>query len=207
MRIQKFIPTLLLVIGFVLISNTFTFANKSNLNPIVQDGESIRVDIKVVYLGHPLEGVVVSIMDAGSVLAKSTTNRKGKVRISIKNLNTKTVDLTLEKEGYKTQILAGIILINKGKYEFSLMKGEGVLQSDVETDIPNIKEKSELEIKKIDEKTNKHIDKAEEHSKKADKEDKRRKKAEEKTSKSKRELRSTKKSTKEKEEQLLPSNR
>lgn len=205
MKKEKFIPALLLIIGFILISNTFTFANKSNLNPINKEGESIRVDIKVVYLSNPLEGVVVSIMDNGKVLAKSTTNRKGKVRISIENLNTKTVDLTLEKEGYKTQILAGIILINKGKYEFALMKGEGVLQSDVETDIPNIKEKSELEIKKIDERTNKQLDKAEEHSKKADEEDKRRRKAEEKTSKSKRELKSTKKSTKEMEEQLTPN--
>lgn len=203
MRKGKLITIISIFIGLIITSSTYSIANENNFKVIHQESESIRIKIKVEYLGNPLEGAIVSIVDNGKVLAKSTTNRKGKVKITINDLGAKTVNLKIMKEGYKTQVLSGIILVNKSKYEFSLMKGVGITTSEVETDIPDIKEKGAEKVEKFKKKEEKYQEKTKKYTKKADGENQKRREIEKETAKIKSSLKETQKATNRIEEQLL----
>ncbi len=200
----NYIALLFLFLGSVNFSAAHSSSFTSCFEMLQQEVKSIKVKIRVEYLGNPLEGVSVSIIDNGRVLAKSTTDKKGKVKISIKDLSVKTVDLKLSKQGFKTQLLSGIILIDKSKYEFSLEKGDGVTKSVVETDIPNIEAKSAEKIQKHLEKMKKYQEKAKSYAQDIDEENQKRRAIEKETSKIKKELRETQTAIRQIEERLAP---
>lgn len=114
------------------------------------------------------------------------------------------VDLKLSKQGFKTQILSGIILVDKSKYEFSFEKGEGINKAKVETDIPDIEAKSAKKIEKYQEKIKKHQEKAKSYAKAIDEENQKRRAIEEETSKIIKAIRKTQEAIRKMENKLAP---
>jgi hypothetical protein len=108
------------------------------------------ISIEVSYLGNAVKGATVSIIEDGNTLTSATTNRRGKTDLSVSNYALSPVTLYIKKEGYQTHLLIGLILKNGSDYEFSLVKGNGTITTEVSTDMQNIKSKGEKKVERYE---------------------------------------------------------
>src|SRR5690554_6223732 len=138
-----------LIMGMFLVPTTTTLANNNTITIVDNQTNSATITINISYLGAAEQGVSVSILKDNNVVVSAVSDAKGVAVLSVDNTNLGGVSLRLEKAGYQTQILTGLYVRDGAKYSFSLVKGEGVVETELSTSVTKIEDKSQANLDKI----------------------------------------------------------
>src|SRR5690554_4410895 len=156
-------------LGLSLTPLTYAANNhKFIIEQVSKQGKDVKFTVKVTYLGEAVDGASVSIVKDGKTLTSSTTASNGKASIKLSNYTNEATTLKIEKEGFKTQLLTGFILLDGSDYKFAMVKGSGTISTAVASDVAAIDRKGEDAVTKQKEKEAKAKQQAEKAQKKAE---------------------------------------
>ena len=95
------------------LSSTAALGFSPTVEPVTENKQfkaAVSIGVQVNYLGEPVSGVTVNIIQDGKTLGSANTDNRGEAKISVADYNNRPVILELKKDGYQTQIMNGLLL-------------------------------------------------------------------------------------------------